>query len=220
MIYSSLGFHTMTLSLYLSLNEANHLITDFDRYRKNTGLIEIYTKNERREPIIYYHKKPLMPLELNIYFKGKDRGMKWHFRASQNPSVFSDYVVEVKINPKILAGITDYLTAATFNDMNCAIANFNDISKKISPLLQNFDDYKINRIDYCINIRLDEFIPQYNQKQIMNLIKRSDIPSHFIELMEYDDTAHRMKSPPESFYIKNKSVNINYYSKYLKLLNK
>ena len=38
--------------------------------------------------------------------------------------------------------------------------------------------------------------------------------------MEYDKTAHRMKSKPESFYLINKSVNINYYSKYLQLLNR
>ena len=37
--------------------------------------------------------------------------------------------------------------------------------------------------------------------------------------MKYDDTAHRMKSRPESFYLKSNSVNINYYSKYLQLLN-
>lgn len=220
MLRSSLGFHTMTLSLYLKLNEANQLIIDFDTNRENTGHIEIYTKNERGEPIIYYHKKPLMPLELNIYFKSKDRGIKWRIRASKKPSGFSDYVVEATINPKILAGIRDYLTAATLGDMNCAIPNFNFESQKISPLLQTFSDYKITRIDYCVNISLDEIIPGYDSEQIMNLIKRSDIPPHYKEWMKYDDIAHRMKSKPESFYLNTKSVTINYYSKYLQLQNK
>ncbi len=219
MLRSSLGFHTMTLFLKLSLNRADLLITDFDTYRKNTGLIEIYKKNERGEPIIYYHRSPFMPLELNIYFKGRYRGIKWYIRASKASSSSSDYVVEATINPKILAGIIDYLTAATYSDINYATANFNSISHEISPLLQSFYDYKISRVDYCVNISLDEIIPGYNSEQIMNLIKRSDIPPHYEEWMIYDKKAHRMKSKPESFYLISKSVNINYYSKYLQLQN-
>ena len=56
--------------------------------------------------------------------------------------------------------------------------------------------------------------------QIMNLIKRSNIPPHYEEWMKYDNISHRMKSRPESFYLKSNSVTINYYSKYLQLLNK
>lgn len=220
MLRSSLGFHTMTLTLDLQTDEARQLLIDFSTYRANTKLIEMYIKDERDDPIIYYYKYPLMPLKVDIYFKNRDRGIKWCVRASKNPSCLSNYIVEVTINPKILAGITDYLTAATYNDMNIAITNFNFESQKISPLLQNFNDYKITRVDYCVNISLDEFIPEYNAEQIMNLIKRSDIPTHYIEWMKYDKTAHRMKSRPESFYLKSKSVNINYYSKYLQLQNK
>ena len=104
--------------------------------------------------------------------------------------------------------------------MNIAIINFNDNSKKISSLLGTFNDYRIKRVDYCINIRLGDFLPTYNPELIMNLIKRSDIPPHYKEWMEYDKTSHRMKSRPESFYLCSKSVNINCYSKYLQLLNR
>ncbi len=216
MIYSSLGFHTMTLDISLTYSEALKLLSDFTIYSQNE-ILNMYFKKEGKY-VKYYHSEKYLPLDVRIYFDGKDRGIQWHIHSDNDDRSTYMYVVKARINPKLLAGIADYLTAATFSDMNCAIANFNDISKKISPLLQNFNDYKIKRIDYCVNIRLDEFIPQYDQKQILNLIKRSDIPPHFIELMEYDDTSHRMKSPPESFYLKNKSVNINYYSKYLQLL--
>ena len=219
MLKSSLGFHTITLTLSMSLDEARELLIDFSTYRENTKLIEMYIKDEKGNPIIYYYKYPLMPLKVDIYFIDRYGGIKWCIRASQKPSN-TDYIVEATINPKFLAGITDYLTAATYSDMNCAIANFNDESQKISPLLYQFNDYKINRIDYCVNISLDEFIPGYNPDQILNLIKKSDIPPHYEEWMEYDKTAHRMKSKPESFYLISKSVNINYYSKYLQLLNK
>ena len=104
--------------------------------------------------------------------------------------------------------------------MNIAITNFNFKSKEISPLSGTFNDYEIKRVDYCINISLDEFVPGCAPEQIIDLIKRSDIPPHYEEWMEYDKTSHRMKSRPESFYLCSKSVNINYYSKYLQLQNR
>ena len=55
----------------------------------------------------------------------------------------SGYAVEVKVNPKILSGISDYLTAATYRDMENVIINFNLEARKISPLLKSFNDYKL-----------------------------------------------------------------------------
>ncbi len=216
MLYSSLGFHTIALYLSLTYGNFQKLLLDFIAYSKNTAL-KMY-RNKEGEYIPYSPSENYLPADIKIYFDGKYRGIKWQIH-SDDRFLGMMYTVVATINPKILAGIRDYLTAATFNDMNCAIANFNDISKKISPLLQNFNDYRIIRIDYCVNIRLDEVIPRYDSEQMMNLIKRSDIPPHYIEWKKYDDTAHRMKSCPESFYLKSKSVNINYYSKYMQLLN-
>ena len=220
MLRSSLGFHTITLSLPLfDNNEAHQLITDFCTYREKTGNIEIYRINEKNQPVIYYHSDYL-PLKTNIKFKDKDRGIRWCIRESKGVFNFFDYMVEATINPKILSGVIDYLTAATYNDIDLAAANFNEISKKISPLLHSFSDYRITRIDYCVNISLDEFFLECDPMQIMNLIKRSDIAHHYEEWMKYDNISHRMKSRPESFYLKSNSVTINYYSKYLQLLNK
>ena len=224
MLRSSLGFHTITLSLSILESEAWQLITDFCTYREKTGTIEIY-RFENDEPIIYYPTSSLPP-KINIKFKDRERygdgyrGISWCIRQSEGFHDFFVYIIEATINPKILAGIIDYLTAATYTIMGCASANFNNISKEISPLLHSFSDYHITRIDYCVNIFLDEIIPECDSMQIMNLIKRSDIPPHYKEWMKYDKISHRMKSKPESFYLKSKSVNINYYSKYLQLLNK
>ena len=66
---------------------------------------------------------------------------------------------------------------------------------------------------------LDEFVPGCDPEQIIDLIKRSDMPPHFEEWMEYGKTSHRMKSKPESFYLCSKSENINYCSKYMQLQN-
>ena len=71
----------------------------------------------------------LSSLGCQIYFDGKYKGIHWHIYSDDRFSGMV-YIIEVTINPKILAGITDYLTAANYYDMNIAIINFNDSSKK------------------------------------------------------------------------------------------
>ena len=204
MLRSSLGFHTMTLSMVLLQPDTSQLFDDFKKYKQETGVIKEYPDGYGN----WIYK-----------FDPNTRGIEWKIRQGiwLNAPVS---IIDVTINPKILAGIIDYLTAANHYDMNIAIINFNDNSKKISSLLGTFNDYRIKQVDYCINIHLGDFILTYNPELIMNLIKRSDIPPHYKEWMEYDKTSHRMKSRPESFYLCSKSVNINCYSKYLQLLNR
>lgn len=111
----------------------------------------------------------------------------------------------------------DYITAATYQDMKIAVANFNHIIANISPLQKSFDCYELKRIDYCINFDLSELAPDCSPELIMNLIRRSNIPSYYNEWTKYDSTSHRSKSKPSSFYLVSKSVNINCYSKYMQL---
>lgn len=103
--------------------------------------------------------------------------------------------------------------------MKMAIINFNNEMKKISPLLKTFNDYYIKRIDYCINFCLKELAPECSQEQIMNLLKREDIPRSYQEWTEYDENARRNKSKPESFYLYNSSITINCYNKRMQLMN-
>ena len=217
MLKSSLGFHTMTLDISLLEADAHKLLLDFMEYGKTTAL-KMYRYKDSKY-ITYSPSPNYLPTDVKIYFDGKDKGIHWHIYGDDRFSGMI-YIIEAIINPKILAGIIDYLTAATYDDINVAIVNFDHESNKISPLLGRFNDYEIKRIDYCINICLDDFIHLYDPEQIMNLIKRSDIPPHYKEWMKYDDTSHRMKSRPESFYLCSKSVNINCYSKYLQLQNR
>ena len=217
MLRSSLGFHTMTLDMSLTELDTHKLLLDFMEYSKTTAL-KMYRLKDG-EYITYSPSPNYLPSDFKIYFNGKYKGIHWHIYSDDRFSGMV-YIVEATINPKFLAGITDYLTAANYYDMNIAIINFNDSSKKISSLLGTFNDYRIKRVDYCINICLNDFMPTCDSGQIVNLIKRSNIPSHYKEWMEYDNIAHRIKSRPESFYLCSRSVNINCYSKYLQLLNR
>lgn len=181
MLQSSLGFHTMTLFLSLSSADIGKLIKHFCKYRENTKLIRIFMwKNipaGGESPYSEYTPKYngtqlLLPLTLKIIYPDKDYGIKWSIRVNRQDRSFKSYTVEVTINPKLLAGIHDYVTAATLDDMWCAIQKFNSISSSISPLLQTFECYEPKRIDYCINFALNELVPSCNSDRIMELIKR------------------------------------------------
>ena len=221
MLRSSLGFHTMTLSLFLVGNEIYQLLDDFIDYNEKTGFLLMYRKNESGKYIKYFPQKgniSYLPSDIKIYYNNKNKGIKWHI--SDDCFHNMGYIVEVTINPKTLSNVYDYITAATYSDMNMAIINFNNEMKKISPLLKTFYDYSIKRVDYCINFYLKELVTECSQEQIIDLLKRGDVPPSYKEWTKFDEKAHRNKSRPESFYLYNSSVTINCYSKYMQLKNK
>lgn len=217
---SSLGFHTMTLSLNLSYDDVHQLIKDFKKYSAQTGSIQMYHVDKMGKYTNYptnTSTRNLLPTNLKIYYYKKNIGIKWLLKYNSWGDNMTSYRIEATINPKILAHINDYITAATLEDMDTAIFNFNLEAERISPLLKKFEHYSINRIDYCLNFYVNELLPNCNTEQIMRLIKRGNIPSSFTEWTEYDAISHRTKSRPNSFYIMNSSVTINCYDKHSQL---
>lgn len=214
---SSLGFHTLMLSLQLLHSDAVSLIYDFKNYSKRTGLIQMYHVNEKGHYIEHNSDSDLIPLHLKITYLHNYPGITWYINFYEKNNNYKIYNVEAKINPKILSGTSDYLTAANWGDLNIAITNFNREAKRISPLLGEFDYYNLTRLDYCINFSINELLPECDAGQIITLIKRSNIPRPYKEYMIYDNISHRFKSKPGSFYIYNNSLTINCYSKYIQL---
>lgn len=91
MLRSSLGFHTLTLSYPLFFKGAQYLISDFKRYSKETGAIQMYEDHGNTR----------------IKFLNRAEGIEWLIRYGvylQNFRIAVD-IVEVTINPKILGGI-------------------------------------------------------------------------------------------------------------------
>ena len=203
---SSLGFHTLTLIMHMAEKEARQLLIHLKKYSQKTGRIKIYPVNGKRSYKIDYYLE--------------DIGITWLIRYNNWSKDFKNYIVEVTINPKILSGITDYITAATINDMPAAIANFDLEAKRISPILRHFGCYTLTRIDYCINFDLVELGVTCGPERIMELIRKANIPTHYEEWKEYNQTSHRMESNPASFYLISDSVNINCYSKHMQLMKR
>lgn len=226
MLRSSLGFHTLTFFLKLTSEEAKRLKEHFQRYSKDTGLINIFPLDNPRRitRTVFDRGKAIRIKEVKAnyavnYFQ-TDRGIEWLIRYNNWSYDFQSYIIEVTINPKILGGIHDYITAATYDDMEAAVTNFNLEAKRISPLLKSFGSYSLKRVDYCINFDLNELATGCTPERIIELIKRGNIPPHYKEFMEYDDKAHRMKSKPGSFYLINRCANVNCYSKLFALQNR
>lgn len=210
---SSLGFHTLSLSMPLTFDGMHELISDFKKYSKETGEIKMFLCDKKGNRIEYKNTSRYAPLKLIIQYCKDNHGIEWSVDSYTNYAGFPAYKVSVKINPKILGGVHDYITAATYDDMGAAIENFNLESEKISYVLRTFDCYRLDRIDYCINFSVDELAPGCSTEQIMTLIRRGDIPRYYNEWQGYSSTSHRKKSSSDSFYLVNKSLGINCYRK-------
>jgi hypothetical protein len=165
----------------------------------------------------------------SVEYIGESIGITWYVRFYEEFSVamgkyetehkeIRPYSVRAKINPKILIGIRDYLTAANSGLFDDVEIRFNEEAAKISPLLSKFENYSMNRVDYCINADLVELKAGCSSKQMMNLIKQGDIPTHFTEWTEYNNKAHRKEANKNSLYLQNKSLTINCYQKYEQLI--
>lgn len=97
------------------------------------------------------------------------------------------------------------------------VNRFNEGAREISPLLGTFSLFRLNRIDYCINLDWLELGIPCTPEQMMKLINRSNIPTHYSAYKEYDPVGHRMKSPKNRRYLKSNSVVLNCCSKYAHL---
>jgi hypothetical protein len=166
----------------------------------------------------------------------KNVGISWYIRFDDklapflpdrsyeygNPYYQSDpepYSVRAKINPKILTGTRDYLTAANLQILDDVETRFNIEAERISRHLGTFQGYSMSRVDYCLNIDVGEMNLGCSAKQLLTLSKRGDIPKHYEEWME-DNIKQRRKTPNrDAFYLQSGSVTFNCYCKYGQLLS-
>lgn len=185
----------------LKESQTIRLIDDFKTYSDKMHSIQIYSDDFRNTIIKFY------PC---------DEGIKW--LICHNVYRLGEIVdiLNVTINPKILGGTIDYITAADSGDLNIALTNFDRIFKSISRILGNYESYQVKRIDYCVNFSLNELVPGCSSNQIMKLIKQSKIPYPYEEWKIYNEQTHRKEGRASSYYLKSDSVNINCYSKYMK----
>ena len=201
------------------------LVKHFCEYRERTKSIRMFISQESSsgKETKYSEYSPrysnghlTLPRILKIIYPDKDYGISWKLRCEKKDA-YKLYLVEAKINPKILGGTQDYISAATHDDLLSAIPKFNLMVKNISPLLGTFACYKPNRIDFCVNLALQELAPGCPSDMVMKLIQRADVPPDYEPKMEYSETSHRKELVQNSLYLECESTNINCYEKLVEL---
>ena len=222
---STIGVHTMSIFLKPNCSDMETLVKHFCEYRERTKSIRMFISQESSsgKETKYSEYSPrysnghlTLPRILKIIYPDKDYGISWKLRCEKKDA-YKLYLVEAKINPKILGGTQDYISAATHDDLLSAIPKFNLMVKNISPLLGTFACYKPNRIDFCVNLALQELAPGCPSDMVMKLIQRADVPPDYEPKMEYSETSHRKELVQNSLYLECESTNINCYEKLVEL---
>lgn len=199
---TSLGFHTFSVQLRVNYEYFTKITSDFIRYANNLQ------NGMKRYPVSKGTK--------NIgwrYVYEYDKGLQWYLHSFKSENGFSTQGVTAIINPKVLIE-NNYIRAAQVQDLKLVEEIFNKKSKTISPYLHEFNQWSVNRVDYCLNIDTKELGLPCTPEQMMKLVKRADIPKHFKERKEYSSVFHRKVSDSNSLYLQSKSVTINFYHKY------
>lgn len=223
MLKSSIGYHTFTIFLRLTIEEAIELHRVFKSYSDvevipwDPNKVNSYANEFIRDLFSSLSKY------YTIVYPGQKKGISWFLRiSSRSPGFIHDdenkpCSIKATINPKIFTGIKDYVSASNQSYLTDVINDFNFEANKISSILGSFDLYSLNRSDYCINFDLGHLSMPCSEEQMMTLIKRGNIPNHFVEWTKYDETSHRKKPKANSFYLENGSIHINCYYKHFEL---
>lgn len=209
-MFTSIGYHTFSISKNLTQEEADTLLKSFKRYRDQTG--EIYIEGP------YKYDKDPFGRHFEIKYQGQYKGIRWKLRFSNKGFCMDDDFkpcsIKAVINPKTLSEQKSYIVAATADELGRVRESYDQEAAKISPLLRGFFDYSLNRIDYCINFDVSELkcdgsleSKEELPKRIMQLIKWSDVPDRY----------HEKYGGEDQFYLKSDSVVVNCYWKYVEL---
>lgn len=205
---TSLGFHTFSIQLRMNCEYFTKITSDFIRYANNLH-------NSMKRYPVYKGTE-------NIgwrYVYEHDKGLQWYLYSFKSENGYSTQGVTAIINPKVLID-NNYIRAAQAQDLKLVEKIFNKKSKTISPYLHKFNQWSVNRVDYCLNIDTKELGLPCTPEQMMKLVKRADIPKHFKERREYSSAFHRKVSDSNSLYLQSKSVTINFYHKFFQQCSK
>lgn len=133
------------------------------------------------------------------------------------------------INPKVLVDGMNYLDTADESTTDHMIRLFDQACSMLSTdLFGHFADYKLSRIDYCVNVDCSELIPLLVMKNVsllnidvaelyMILIEQSDIPRSYTMYGPLVRMGSYRPKTQHSYYVKNRSVRINFYWKSVRL---
>jgi len=207
MVNTSLGYHTLSVFQKLSGEEYFSLDNKFIGYMRESGRMKMQPIKNKKGRMIGRE-----------YTYKNSTGIRWLVLDMEAGNGFKIYGVKAIINPKVLLE-KNYIAIANEIDIPKLKTAFSSEANKISLLLGNLNLYSMCRGDYCLNADLKELDIPCSSGQMMMLIKRGDIPAHFVERTKYDTISRRQKPDKNSFYLESGSVVVNCYDKYAQLLH-
>lgn len=174
-----------------------------------------------------FYKKEWENISWTTFELFKDNGLlvylkDYHYKSDDQKFVYK--VLEIRLNPKRLSDKHQYVEVSDHGDYKTISKAFKKLlnpvkraykqirlsgfNRFISPFV--FDDvsiYKVDRIDYCVNIRTP------HMDRYMELIRRADKPKTFEMCLEDNPRTKRKEPYKNAFRIENQSVLVHFYNK-------
>ena len=200
---TSIGFHTFSFFQKLSEGDYSSLEGDFIQQVRDGNMKRLPIEDKK-------NRKSIIGWE---YTYTANKGIRWIMKPTIVDTHLTMFGITTIITPKVLLN-KNYIDAATEEDIKRVEDLYNQEAKRISPEILEFGRCPVNRADCCLNLDIKELNLPCSTKQMMELIRRGDIPNHFVEWTKYDKTSHRKKAAGNNLYLASGSVRINYYWKY------
>lgn len=171
----------------------------------------------RSHPDTKPHRQDKFRTWVNIAFK--DYGITYiQARYIQKPQ-FTAVHVTCRLNFKRLIEQENRVLTYKESDHDAVMQVFNQIMLQVG--LPSWVNWKVNRIDYCIDVKTDHV------EDYIHLMQKGDIPHH--QKLPYNPVNKRREHKKGSVYLiarardkrsnKTGSVTVNFYDKYLQKLN-
>jgi len=220
-----IGFHTFTMYIMLTSEEANEILGYFRKYCENSANLKIvpYTWDDK----IMANESKYARVWKTKCLPNKYLGLKWTFLFDLPiPNLYPrNCVIKVKITPNVLIGYDDFITICNESDIPAIETAYNTFIKEIVPVRRLwkhlwFGAYRISRLDICGNFDLWEMGYSCTVKQKRKLLKQALVPYPFNERIVYDKISKRWGPYKNSFLAESDSVTISFYGKQRQLMEK
>ncbi len=146
-----------------------------------------------------------------VWYNGllKDYGLQFRLKMIEHPDFRSPRMI-CRVNFSKLLHPADKISIITPWDIDEAENRFNDLTRDLLPFFPEFQFWKVNRIDYCVNVHtpyVDEYI---------HLLKKGN--RRYMQDW-YDRNGNYTQKPGSLYYVatakrkRNRGVTVNFYNK-------
>ncbi|MNW42260.1 Replication initiation factor [compost metagenome] len=220
-------FHTILLFQSIDAFDYTNLKACLSQLSKEKNSRHFTNPNHTNERIYELYKGHGIIIILRCARKpNRPRSNNIQGNINQDSQGINYHAIEIRLNPKVLIQANEYVEVARESDFSEICDQF---KKVLKPLQKKFEaspskniyrfnkleEYQVNRIDYCINIR------STMHKELIELIRRAEIPARFSPVTKSDKKSGREVAYKNSFYIQtqNHSVVVNFYNKEHQMYN-